>query len=445
MFNFILGFRFDLKFLFVLISVVLFLESKSFSAVLTVGDGQSFQSINSALSTASNGDIIEVYSKSPNNIYNETINMNAIGRTNIKIIGMVPNQGITISGTGLAGLGSMTSMILCNGNGAFVLQNFTIVDNDAAQQSCIRLAGNMTNAQIKECTFSSSASLSSSDYYEIFCEASNVSILQNTFNSNMTNTQYYQTAIQWGVTNCTVKYNQYLGRNVYIQLFIGTTNNGTHDHLVSYNYFNPTTAKSDWLASIYLRDPYNITITRNLIINENNSSSDVAGGAGITMREDVSGTTIEYNTIIYATSGNTYESPYFSYWGSSGQTGSVLRNNILYSGEYSLLSADESGESSPVAIEYNYMYDPETAFTNGNFQNWGNNNTQTQTTPPGFVGSGAIWYSDGTDSGTWSQYYSLSPSAPALTSGQGGTYCGAFGYQSSNPPPSKPGGLLVTP
>ena len=68
MFNFILGFRFDLKFLFVLISVVLFLESKSFSAVLTVGDGQSFQSINSALSTASNGDIIEVYSKSPNNI-----------------------------------------------------------------------------------------------------------------------------------------------------------------------------------------------------------------------------------------------------------------------------------------------------------------------------------------------------------------------------------------
>lgn len=139
---------------------------------------------------------------------------------------------------------------------------------------------------------------------------------------------------------------------------------------------------------------------------------------------------IENNTIVAPVSNNPagFEGMFF-FSNPSGHRGHIIKNNILQ-GFYDQFE-DGSG-TIEATVQFNYLYSPENQYRDGDFAVY-SDNVETKTVPPGFTEAGIKWQTDGTDQGTISEFYSLASGAPALTAGEGGTFCGAFGLASPDP------------
>ncbi len=179
-----------------------------------------------------------------------------------------------------------------------------------------------------------------------------------------------------------------------------------------------------------------MTIRYNLIIVDKDSDQY---GTAINYRDDTVNMIVEHNTIVMPLTSNEWA---VGFYGSTARPGCTFKNNIVQGSSKCFVNWD-LGWTNPTTITYNYLYGPKDDFTEGNFSEYANN-TETYITTPGFIGSGVIWQTNGTNSGTISEYYSLQSDAPAATACEGGTFCGAFGSITTDfTPPAVPTGVTI--
>lgn len=386
------------------------------AARLTVGYGQAYSSIQDAINNAQPGDTIEIYSNSSSNTYNESFSVS--GLNDIRLIGMIPNKGITIEGTGIPEMDAATNVTLSDATG-WRIENLTFRENDPSALFNFRISGGGQHTIIN-CQFSSDGA-GVQQFHELFItESASVLVIQNIWNGTR-EFQKNHLSIQDPGASAIIKYNEFAGSNVYSSIFVGTTFSRASNCIIEHNYFHPS-LDSEWLGIIYVRDTSDHSIRYNLI--SLSSPESITFGTAIVLRENATNSVIEHNTIILPTSGLDYESAIFIYWGPEQISNNIVRNNIFGGGAYSIFGADSSVEC-PSSVTYNYMYRPIIDFVDQSFSNF-SNNTLTNTLP-GFSEKGIVWRTNGTDVGTISEYYSLRGDAPALTAGENGTFAGAFG------------------
>jgi len=416
--------------LFFTILILFSFASMGRAATITVGDGKTHATIQAAINAASSTDTIEVYTKAAtSNVYAESIDEN--GLNTITLIGMVANQGITIDGTGIAQLAGGENVRISGVTG-WTIQNFTLKDNDNATLSVVRFGGGSGHTLTK-CKLSSTITAATQIVREVaLWTSTGCTITQNVFESSISGNQYHQLTLTEGSNNATVKYNDFGGTNVYLNLYLGTTDNSSNSATVQYNYFH-SSMSLDWLGIIYVRDTSGHSIKYNLVIPSSVAhSGDYGKAASIVLREDnCINNDIQHNTVVFPSTGlnDQYESIILYYDDVEGNAGpNVVKNNIFQGGSYTHNGMVNG--STIDSITYNYHYNPQddyqyNCFGGFTFTNYANN-TETLLVAPGFAGSGTVWETDGTDVGTSSTYYRLTQSAPARTTGEGGTYCGAF-------------------
>jgi len=407
------------------------------AATLTVGTGKTYSSIQEAILAASDTDRIEIYSNNTNNIYNESID-DAL-KDNLTIIGMISNQAITIDGTGIPELSAQENVRISNVNG-WHIENITFRDDDQTSLFSVRIAGG-NNHTITRCRFSTGGT-SDNTYREVaIWDSRNITVQSCSFDGSRLANQKYQLFVQDNADFATIKYNEFAGSNVYVSLWLGTTDNSSDYASVEHNYFHPS-FDSNWLGGIYIRDSINHIIKRNLFISDAVISNQKAGA--IVLRENATNSIIEHNTFVFPSAGFTSnESTMFIYFDPSTIQNNIIKNNI-FQGSYMSINGGEPNTNCPSSVIYNYMFNPQEQYNNQLFSIY-SNNTETKSIEPGFRKTGIVWITDGTDEGTHSSYYSLNTGAAAATSGENGTYSGAFSVPDNLPPEPPKGFRIVSP
>lgn len=202
---------------FLLSGLLLFGVCIANGAVLSVGDGRTYLEIQQAIDAAADGDTIQVFGKGPANNYNESLDSN--GLNDITIVGMLPNRGIIIDGTGLASR-TAGENIRISGVMGWQIENLTFKEDDPGATFNVRLAGGSRHRVIG-CRFNS-AGVGNNEFHELFITScSGAEIFGNLWDGTRSELKY-QLSIQSDSNSAIVKYNEFAGSNVYISLFVGT-------------------------------------------------------------------------------------------------------------------------------------------------------------------------------------------------------------------------------
>lgn len=433
------------KTLYILLFLIFFMAGTVHAITVTVGgSGQcggacDYSSIQSAINalTSDVSDTIQVYPEGAgDNTYNTTID--DAGYSNKSVIGMVADRAITISGTGVGQL-SGDQNVRVSGETGWVFENLTFQDNDNVQYNASLYEAGVT---FTNCRFNSSPS-GSGEYYEAHLNGGSLTIEESLFDGSGGSKSYYQAYAKGTVGQsgtASIKYTEFAGSNVYISIDFGTSSTQANNCTVSYNYLH-SSMRSNNIGMMYFRQTSGHTITYNLLVPSSFVSSS-ATAAIVVRQAAATNNTMTYNTIVLPTSGYSNDAGCFGFDMNAGDNpgnANTFKNNICVGGSHDTTGDLTANNSSPV--QYNYFYDPETGWQDTDTATYltaYSNNTETLVNAPGFVGSGTIWETDGTDNGTTSDYYILANGAAAANTGEGGVDPGAFGEAAGADPTPSP-------